>query len=236
MGYSREFIELNINYARKVSEIGTMGFIVAVSSQTCIRRTVLGAGFSGQPERDTYWEQFAQDPGSDPVQTILDLQSQIPDCGKDENRVRSGILSATLPDDKGLSLIHFSSNPAEAHPLGDEGLKNRAAEMTQLLTLLKAYGPVNIGMFSWLLDGRFSSLFPSETEYQNNPNGFFQSLAIWGQYLRADGSLNTKRAAVLIDNSQKAGNLGELQTAHPKKALQSRSPAQAMYQMYGIHI
>jgi len=223
MGYSREFIALNLRYAETAVAKTGIGFFEAVSTLTCIKRTVLGAGFDGGTNGERLWKMFAQNPGTNPAETILLLQAQVPARHKEENRVRSGILSATLPDGDGLSLLHFSGDVGEANPLGEQGLKRRAEEMANLLRLLKDHGPVNIGMFSWLLDGRFSTLFPPETEYQDNPDQFFQSLAVWGQYLRADGSLNRERASVLITNS-----------VHPKKVLQGRVPAESMYRMYHI--
>lgn len=221
MSYSKEFIELNIQHARQAVGKAGMGFIDAVYTLTCIRRTVLGAGFDGGTAGEKLWKEFTQNPGSDSVETVMRLQTRVPARHKEKNRVRSGILSATLPDAQGLSLLHFSGDLTETNPLGEEGLKRRAAEMAELLGLLKDHGPVNIGMFSWLLDGRFSTLFPPETDYQDNPNRFNQSLAIWGQYLRADGSLNSQRASALITNFE-----------HPKRALQGRVSAQAMYKMY----
>lgn len=234
MRYSREFIALNIEYVKLASQKTGVDLIETIKTITCIRRTILGAGFNSDPRSQEYWQRFVDNPGIDIVATIMDIQANAPAHFSEEERVRSGRLSATLPNKDGLSLIHFSSDENEVKPLGEEGLKKRAAELTSLLRLLKESGPVNIGMFSWLLDGRFSFLFPLDTEYLNNPNNFYQSLAVWGQYLRANGSLNSERASLLVSNAERAQNIIELQSSHPKKALQARVPAQKIYDMYGI--
>lgn len=233
--YSKDFIALNIQYAKIASQKTGSDLIGTIKDLTCIRRTVLRSGFTTDPNSDTYWQKFVENPGKDPVATVFSIQSEIPpDFSPDEARVRSGRLSATLPDKAGLSLIHFSTDETELNPLSEEGLKKRAKEFIELLRQLKKYGPDNIGMFSWLLDGRFSILFPPETEYLNNPNSFYQSLAAWGQYLRADGSLNLDRARLLINNATKAKNLTELQASHPKKALQARISVPRIFEMYQV--
>jgi hypothetical protein len=232
--YSREFVELNINYARTVVEKTGLSFIDAVSLLTCVRRTILGVGFGNNSLSEGLWQSFVSRPGDDPAATIMSLQDLTPEKVHEDNRVRSGRLSATLPNEDGLSLIHFSEDRNERNPLGGEGLKRRIEEMKMLLKLLNEYGPTHIGMFSWLLDGRFGTLFPKETEYLNNPNAFYQSLAVWGQYLRYNGSLNRDRAGQLMTNANAAENVTELQAAHPKKALQARVLADKMFLMYGI--
>ncbi len=205
--YSKEFIKLNLNYAQIVAQKTGISFIHAVIYLTCIRRTILGVSFG---------EQGTSVPTSD------------------INRVRAGRLSATLPDHNGLSLIHFSENKDESNPLGEAGLIRRKVEMTEVLRELYRYIPTEIGMFSWLLDGRFQILFPNEVKKDENPNSFYQSLAVYGQYLLYDGTINLNRANELINRARTAKDLYELLDAHPKKALQIRTPAYEMFQMYSI--
>ena len=94
--------------------------------------------------------------------------------------------------------------------------------MTEVLRELYRYIPTEIGMFSWLLDGRFQILFPNEVKKDENPNSFYQSLAVYGQYLLYDGTINLNRANELINRARTAKDLYELLDAHPKKALQIR--------------
>lgn len=137
-----------------------------------------------------------------------------------ESRIRSGRISLTYPVN-GLSLVHFSTDITEAHPFDKDGINRRISEFKDTLSTLSAYSPSFIGMFSWLLDTRFKDFFPDDAEMLPNPNKFYSSLAVWGQYLRYDGSLNQKRVEELLQT----GN-------HPKIAYQARVPAFKMYQLY----
>jgi hypothetical protein len=134
--------------------------------------------------------------------------------------------------------IHFSNQDApEPGTLSRERMAARMEELRAMFAVVHEERPdaqVVIGG-SWLYNlDTYRRLFPPEFGASATPDEpHLQYRALWGQFLRRDGSLNAERATAFLARVAGLADPARYAECFPLQVLLTQAPIAAFYALYG---
>ena len=139
--------------------------------------------------------------------------------------------------------IHFQNRDAkDSGPLSASKRETRRRELFEMFKEIRTLHPNEdfvVKGASWLYNiPQYKELFPKRyQESMDNPDSvapnkqFLQNLGLWGQFLKADGTVNAQFRQEFQTRVQAAKNENELLESFPVKVRTPKAPVSAFYQM-----
>ena len=139
--------------------------------------------------------------------------------------------------------IHFKNRDSKGGgPLSSGKIASRQRDLYEMFKEIRRLHPTDDYLVtgeSWLYnEPKYRALFPEEYQASlDNPENvapirqLLWGLIVWGQFLKADGTVDPKRRKEFSDRVAKARNLTELLNAFPLKVLTPRAPVSVFYKM-----
>ena len=233
MSMSREFFDLNLAFARKISDVTGQAF-----SQVLLKYTHLYLAFGlgrdfdpGHPTWQAYLDGLSHDGGGGEYSHHFYL-SQKTQQPKPEPVNALGCFSYALWEGNRVRL-HFRNATNEAGALQKQNVSARIAELRGMFTHLHQTVPVTSGVVggSWLYNiEAYRRLFPrSYLASARLVEDEFQFIALWGQFLCYDGSLRQPLARRFLEGIEDQTTLAGVTAQFPYQVLRLESPVQDFY-------
>lgn len=243
MPYPLAFLEIQVNFARRVAELTTQPFQDAVLSHTALYR-ILGLDWSLDP-RHPVWRQFVAalgDVGAG-VTAAYQIYSEryrqelIPDY--DTSRPHWGCFSYEYSAEERAIRLHFANlDPSGAGPLSSARKETRLAELREMFAHIRQAHPdaVRVQGGTWLYNRiEYKRLFPPEYgESVRTDHPHLIARGLWGQFLRHGNRMNEELAALFLARLAELRDAGAYATCFPYQSLLTDAPIAAFSAFYGI--
>ncbi len=238
MQFGRDFFDLNLRFARKVSEVTGRSL-----QDSLLKYTHLYLAFRLErdfnPENPVWQEYLYQISNrADQIEyTYRFYREQIAQRPKPEPEHPFGCFSYTLWDDHHIRL-HFRNATNEPGVLQKHRVPERISELTEMFQTLKKVVPhasVVIGG-SWLYNiEAYRRLFPAkylDTAWIGLDD--YQFIALWGQFLLSDGSIRPRMAEVFLKRIEKQSTPEGLRFCFPYQVLRVQCSIEEFCDYYRI--
>lgn len=158
------------------------------------------------------------------------------DVKNEKNQI--GCFSYKYIKDFNTVSLHFTNieNPGIS-PLSSKNMEQRKKELKELFSLIKKdFGTkANFRMYSWLNNFEpFNRLFPKDIYKNAKIKDFYQSSAVWGQFLDRDLNIRIDLIKIMKSNIDDATTKEELLDSFPYKATEVIVPMDVMYKYFGV--
>lgn len=238
MSLSRDFFDLNLKFARRISEVMNQSLQQSLLEYTHLYLSFgLGRDFDSE---NTIWQSYLHGLGKDADQAEYTYQfylSQEEEQSKQEPDNAFGCFSYALWDGNRIRL-HFRNATNVRGILQRQHIPERIAELRAMFTYVYQNVPVTSTVVggSWLYNiEAYRRLFPgSYLESAQAGDDEFQFMALWGQFLCYDGSVRQPLAHQFLEGIKKQTTMAGLQSQFPYQVLRLESPVQDFYVHYGI--
>ena len=238
MLFSKDFFALNLSFARRISEVTGQSLEQSLLNYTHLY-LAFGLGRDFNP-KDSIWQTYLHqvknksDLAAYTHQFYLRREAKYP---KQEPENAFGCFSYALWEGKRVRL-HFRNATNERGVLQKRNIPERVAELRAMLAHLKKLVPVTSTIVggSWLYNlEAYRRLFPKPyLQSAQVGNDEYQFIALWGQFLRYDGSVRQGLAQVFWEGLSKQSTLTGLTSCFPYQVLRLESPIQDFYIHFGI--
>lgn len=237
--YSKAFFDLQIRFARRVSDLAKVPLGQAFLDYTnfYIR---LGLGRDFDPKQPI-WAEFANGLASapDPAEWA---QSYVQSHG---TRPSVPLLVATFGcfayanSSAGRLRLHFENiDPPDVAPLGEDRYDTRREELRALLTHVQRTQPSaeRLAGVSWLYNlPAYRRLFP-ETYLASAavaPHRF-RNMPLWGQFLDRNREVRPAAAALFLERLARQRNMSDLTSCFPLQPFAVEAPLDDFYAFFGL--
>jgi hypothetical protein len=239
--FSVEFFDLQLRFAKRVSEISGVSLAEAVGTHTNIYvRLGMGPGLDlANPDWQDYLSGMAtvREP-AEYTHAFHVRRLHVP-AGPTLARAVGCFSYALIGQD--LARLHFNpgERPSES-PLSSENLPLRQRELAALLSELRASSTESMRIVgaSWLYNLRsYRSLFPEPylAGLQPMPHPY-QRMPLWGQFLTRDRRVRSEARPQFLEGIAKASGLSELARCFPFSVLTTTLPAKWLYEHVGLQV
>ncbi|HJR79040.1 MAG TPA: hypothetical protein VJ821_03140 [Anaerolineales bacterium] len=238
MLFSRDFLELNLKFARKVSEAAGQSFLEFLLEYTHLYLAFgLGSEFDS---RHPLWQSYINQVENQSDQTGYTYSFYLEQKAKQPEQLPAkvfGCFSYALWEDNRVRL-HFHSWTEESGVLQKQNAPKRIAELKALFKSLKEIVPdmsIVVGG-SWLYNiEAYRRLFP--TGYLKTAQvgeDECQFMALWGQFLFHNGNVRQHLAQSFLEGIEKQNTLQNLKDCFPYQVLRLESSIIDFYRHYDI--
>lgn len=238
MLFSKDFLDLNLKFARKVSDVTGRGFHQSLLQYTHL---YLAFGLSrdfapGNFVWQTYLQQIQDEPDQAEYTHQFYLRQKATQA--EQHPINEfGCFSYALWDDNRVRL-HFHNATNERGILQKQKVSERIAELKAMFQHLKAVIPVTSTVVggSWLYNiPAYCRLFPIDyLRSAQADDDEYQFMALWGQFLHHDGNVRQYLAQSFLERIEKQNTLDGLKACFPYSVLRLESPILDFYVWYGI--
>jgi hypothetical protein len=238
MLFSREFFDLNLRFARRISDVTGQGLQPTLLSYTHLY-LAFGLGRDFDPEHST-WQSYlrglsdAPDPAEYTHHFYLAQETNRP---KPEPENAFGCFSYAMWEGHRVRL-HFHNATNERGVLKKPQAPKRLAELREMVEHLKTTAPATSTVVggSWLYNiETYRRLFPeSYLRSAQLGSGEFQFLALWGQFLLSDGHVRPHIAQVFLQGIERQKTLDGVTFCFPYQVLRLESPIKDFYIHFGV--
>lgn len=239
MQFSRDFFDLNLRFAQKVSDVAGQSFQRSLLEYTHLY-LAFGLGRDFDPENaawQKYLHQIPRSGGQLSATTHRFYLERIAEHPKPEPEHPFGCFSYTLWD-KDRVRVHFRNATMASGVLQKEKVPERISELKEMFRHLKKVVPANSMVIggSWLYNiGAYRRLFPMTYLDSAQPSlEDYQFIALWGQFLFSDGSVRPCLAEAFLERMERQKTLEGLKSCFPYQVLRLQSSIQDFYTCYGI--
>jgi hypothetical protein len=236
--FPRRFFELNWLFALRVEVLSQRPLAGALLDHTHLYiRFDLGRGFD--PTQST-WQEFLRgiDLSGDPIEWTYQfyLTHQAPDSQRPDEPM-FGCFSYTVLPGQRIRLHFHNAETQDTSPLSQERLPARIAELTAMLTHIKAHvdQPTTLIGGSWLYNvDAYRRLFPpAYLASAHVAKDEFQYLTLWGQFLDRRGQVKAPLAVHFSECLNQTRDVSDLTNCFPFQVLHLESSIQQFYSFYG---
>jgi hypothetical protein len=220
---SSGFFDLNLRFAHKVAEVSGIPFEGALLQHThCyVRFTNLRDFAQDNPVWQAYLAGLRDvDPLEWTYTFYVEQDAHAP------SRLRGpqfGCFSYSRLADGRMRLHFHNAERGDEHPLGDDRLAQRRAELAALFAHVREHAPdaTRVAGGSWLYNlEAYRRLFPRAFLASARPGeGDFQFMTLWGQFLDRHGEVRPGPAAQFLERLERAKTLAEAAESFPLKVL-----------------
>ncbi|MBI5470507.1 hypothetical protein HY968_04300 [Candidatus Kaiserbacteria bacterium] len=251
--FSQDFFRIQTEFASAAAKLQNMPFANACTEYTNLFN-FLGDGEREWEAVDKAWNQFVDK--SKPYVETGDMNGVARIAKETYNRPGEreqpgshhfGCFSYGVrpPEDgaPGEIAVHFQNRDGKGSgPLSAAKIEKRKSELREMFKEIKdKYKDEEyiVTGASWLYNiPQYRDLFPQDykeslDQSQNvAPNKrYLQNLGLWGQFLKADGGINTRQVEKFLAKVKDAKTEEQLLDAFPVKTLTPRSPIASFYRM-----
>ncbi len=240
MPYSKEYFELQSQFANKVSEVEGLDLAKALLEYTSFYKTFRIAGWKFDPNNETWQEYLSSLSNSDFLQTTYQFYlDRLQGSQDEETSKRFGCFTYEVDEKVKSVSVHFrNTDDPEPGALSRERMKTRMQELQDMFTEIKNLHPEveEVNGWSWLYEVEaYTRLFPSEYILSKKQiRNWFKSTALWGQFLDSAGNVKPDLAhqfLVCISNKDK---LDDLIDCFPLHLQEVSAPIDLFYEFYEI--
>jgi hypothetical protein len=238
MLFSKDFFDLNLKFARKVSDITRQRFQRTLLEYTHLY-LAFGLGHDFRKE-NTLWQEYLlqimkeNDQAEYTYRFYLERMSKQP-TQKPEQIF--GCFSYVLWDGNRVRL-HFQNTTNESGVLQKRNSSARMAELKSMFGHLKKTVPVTSTVVggSWLYNiEAYRRLFPAKyLESAEVGLDEFQFIALWGQFLYYDGNVRQHMTRMFLEEIEEQKTLEGVTSGFPYQVLRLESAIEDFYVYYGI--
>ena len=237
MLFPKEFFDLLLKFAQKISEINQISFEESLFLYTCLPIRI-GLGFSELTVDNPIWLDFISNMkdkfGTDQVYTYYLEHTK----DKEFRRKQFGCFSYDWEEDKSLIRIHFANNDnSPSGVLSPERRTIRISELKEMFSDVKIKYPraMKVVSASWLYNiNSFKELFPRELFEHSKEKVDYYSLGIWGQFIDKKGNLKIDSADTFMKAVRNANSMEDVNNAFPLKNLYVEEQISCFYTFYNI--
>jgi hypothetical protein len=235
---SRDFFDLNLQFARRVSEVTGQSFQSTLLGYTHLYLAFgIGRDFNAQ---NPVWQSYlnAMMNGADPAEyTYRVYLEQLAKQPKERPENPFGCFFYALWDGNRVRL-HFHNAPGKRGVLRKQKMPERIAELTSMFEHLKQIMPAASTVVggSWLYNiEAYRRLFPpSYLETAKVSDQEYQFIALWGQFVSYDGSVRQRMAKKFLEGIKNEKTLEGLKSRFPYQVFRVESPIEDFYAFYGV--
>lgn len=238
MRYSKDYFQIQLDFAEKVSELTGETIEKVLFTHTAIPKAIGIKGWKFD-EQDSMWKDFLDGlkKTDNKVHYIYSL------CHTDPTpsgfREMFGCFWYEFDENDNHIKIHFRNNDeAEPGALSKEREGTRKEELSKMFKDIKQKYPKaeTVTGFSWLYTiDSYTRLFPQE--YIQNAvvsKGWFRSVALWGQFLSGDGEVKKEIAADFKACIRDKKNIDDLSECFYYKVLVPKTQIDNFYKFYQL--
>jgi hypothetical protein len=236
--YPREFFDLQIKFAKKLSEVSGQPISDTLLNGTNLYKRL---GLEGKPNSDNpLWQQYISGfEGSDPTgytyQVYLNSKDQR--IKKDSERLTFGCFRYDYEPADQTVRIHFGNRTESGSPLDDP--EKRRQELRQMFEYIKKNHPdaKQVKGGSWLYNvPKYKNIFPPEYTATSAPyDSGYQGFSIWGQFLDRNNNVRKEKAEEFLESLSKAKNQEEVLHAFPDRPLSAGTGIENFYKFLGLN-
>ncbi len=236
MNYPDSFFQLQLDYAERVSELGTIPLEEALLHHTGFYKLIGTSDWDFDAE-NPQWQEFISQMNSTPN---IDTIKKFCIYGRRENPDNDKKFGCFSYDfNKKTNNIHVHFIPStERGSLSSNQKDQRLCELKQMFLSIREHYPQakRVIGFSWLHNiPSYQRLFPNE--YFKNMSiskNWYKSLAIWGQFINSDLTLKEKDVMKFLNCIKNKDQLSELHECFPFHVGEPAADIQYFYDFYKI--
>lgn len=238
MLFSKDFFELNLRFARQVSDVTRQSVQKSLLEYTHLYLAFeLGRDFD--PENPIWQDSLDQvadsaDQADRTYRFYLERMAKQPKQQPDHS---FGCFSYALWEGSRVRL-HFRNAKNERGVLQKEKAPERVGELREMFQHLKGTVPITSTVIggSWLYNiEAYRRLFPaSYLESAQSGHNECQFISLWGQFLFYDGNVRPHLAELFLEGIEKQKTLEGLKACFPYPVLRLQSSIEDFYAFYGI--
>lgn len=247
--YPREYFAAPVYFALKTAEITSISLEDSMTAYTGLYTEVTGLDWRSDKTSPIWKKILAKIGDSKDPEYITDIMYgeflQLPHSKYNPEFVPEGLikfgplaLDYTPYNKERLSIrIHYLVQRGEASYLSSEKSDELRQYFKDFLQHAKDHhsDAVYFTSSTWLNNiPNFVKLFPPNFNKKTKNIGGSSYLGLWGQFVKSDGTGNTKRLAEFTTNLAEAKNIKEVIRAIPLPVLEAVEPIDDFYQMYKI--
>lgn len=244
MAYSKDYIELQIEFAKKVSEITSLDFKEAILKYTGFYITFRIQNYDFNPNHPT-WSEYLDYLGSN-TSAWADKSYEFylvqvnKDHPKDQRFSKKfGCFFYELDEQNNCIYIHFKNKMGGSPSSLSFSEKNkRIHELKAMFSYIneKKLSAAYVCGHSWLYNiEAYNRLFPPTYIKSAKVNReWFGSTALWGQFVDNDGEIKRDIADRFRNCIASAVNLDELKQCFEHPVLEPESRIEVFFKFYGI--
>jgi hypothetical protein len=241
MAYSKDYFELQLNFATKVSQITKKKLIDVLLQYTSFYKTFRIEGWDFKPDNPT-WRSFVNEfnESKDPLTTTYNFYlKQIEFKGEKNKKKLFGCFSYEYDKSKKSVSIHFRNvDSPEPGALSRERMPTRKRELKEMFREIKDKYPEakEVWGFSWLYNlEAYKRLFPPQyMQHYKTVTNWYKSTALWGQFLDSSGQLKQETTDNFADCINTKNTISELKGCFPLKLLEPWADVKYFYQFYDL--
>lgn len=241
MVFPKEFLEIQLLFAQKVSEIKQIPLGDALFTYTSLPIR-FGMSFGQLAKDNPIWIKFTERLARQGTYVPIDIIFQYHlEQMKDASPMRPqfGCFSYDSLDSEKGARIHFANNDdPEPGVLSEERIPIRMEELKNMFSEIKEQHPdfTFVISSSWLFNvGAFKRLFPDEftTDLKVKANDY-RSLGLWGQFIDKYGNVKKDLKELFIESMNKSATFEQLENSFPMKELKAEAELSLFYNYYQI--
>lgn len=238
--YPREFFELQIEFAKRISQVLGIPISQALLEYTSLfRRVNLGRSLDAS---NPVWQEFinsiTEDNLSEQAYQIY-LKRKNMELELEPNKKRFGCFTFEYKSEERCVQVHFANREDNGSPLDDKNLPKRLKELKSLFEYAKKTYPdariVRGG--SWLYNlSKYRRLFPPEFSQDAQPatRYHFRGLSVWGQFLDQNMKIKSDQAKIFRERLNNAESLDQIEDSLPLQTLEVGDYIENFYKYYAI--
>ncbi len=236
MNYSKEFFEIQIEFAQKIASITGKSIEDVLLEYTCLYKR-FGIQNWNFDKNEIVWQEFLKEFHKSKNKTNAVYEFQIKHAkNKSEKEIFFGCFRYEYSADKKDARIHFSSH-GESGSLGKANTEKRKEDLRLMCVDIKNKHPEarTISAISWLFNiDACKRIFPPRFTENIEILEWYKSLAIWGQFLDSKGNIRPETTKRFKTCYLKQDNLSDLLYCFPYKVLSVSSNIEIFYNFYEI--
>ncbi len=240
MNHSKEYFSIQLEFAKKVSELAGISLSDAILNYTTCYKKFEIEGWDFNPNHPV-WSDFSKqlESSSDPLSTVYDFYLERQKTQTKDAPSPFGCFSYEYDSEEKHIQIHFKQKDKSGiSPLSSERIEVRKDELRRMFSEIRTKYPEakTVGGFSWLYNiGAYRRLFPSlYTESAKVNQTWFKSYALWGQFVNSKKELKQDMSRSFLSCVESKNTVEELRKCFPYLVLEPEVNIDAFYNFYNI--
>lgn len=240
MTYSKEFFQLQLIFAEKISSITDTTLETALLEYTTLYRSFYIPDWEFNSEH-VVWQQFLKvfRESNNKLDAIYDFYLL---HTRDEKSVKQfGCFAYDYSEERKQITMHLTGNDT-ANILAKENRKKRKEELRDMFgEIIEKYPETEtVFGFSWLYNiDAYTRLFPQEYIQslrlpKTLPPAYFRALALWGQFIDGAGEIRKEKAEKFLSCVESKSTLEEVLDCFEYKLLRAESGIECFFEFYEI--
>jgi hypothetical protein len=235
MDYTKEFFGLQLEFAEHISFITGISLGETLLEYTSLYKAFKITDWEFNP-RNSAWKDFVDklDTSDDKLETIY--QYYLENKTNEPSKKLFGCFNYNFEEKENYIQLHFSGNNNE--PLSIQNVEIRKAELKEMFQDIKKnhLNVLTVPGFSWLYNlDSYKRLFPQEyIENTKVKDGWFKTLAIWGQFIDYKGNLKMDTVSKFKTYFYQKKSLSEVLKCFQYYVLEPEAEIGVFYNFFGI--